>query len=103
MEKSVEQRTMSKVAWRLLPLIVIIYCEDQAEVDHFWEKFSEGGEKRPCGWLKDKFGLSWQIVPDEMITLIKDSDPEKSRRVMEAMFQMTKIDIAKLRQAHRGE
>ena len=63
MEKSVEQRTMSKVAWRLLPLIVIIYCEDQAEVDHFWEKFSEGGEKRPCGWLKDKFGLSWQIVP----------------------------------------
>ena len=74
-------------------------CGTQAEVDELWERLSEGGETQRCGWLKDRFGLSWQIVPVVLIELLSNPDPEKSRRVMEAMMQMTKIDIAKLRQA----
>jgi predicted 3-demethylubiquinone-9 3-methyltransferase (glyoxalase superfamily) len=80
----------------------VVRCADQEEVDALWEKLSEGGEKRSCGWLEDRFGVSWQIVPAVMIELISDPDPAKSRRVMEAMLQMTKLDIAKLQQAHRG-
>ena len=78
-------------------------CETQEEVDHFWDKLGEGGQIQQCGWLKDKFGLSRQIVPSVLIELINDPDPEKSRRVPEVMLQMTKIDIAKLRQAYEGQ
>jgi len=68
-------------------------CKTQEEVDHFWEKLSAGGEKSRCGWLKDKFGVSWQIVPTILGELLQDKDPEKSKRVMNAMLQMDKIDI----------
>jgi predicted 3-demethylubiquinone-9 3-methyltransferase (glyoxalase superfamily) len=80
----------------------VVDCQDQAEVDDLWDRLSEGGEKGPCGWLKDKFGLSWQIVPSVLIELISDPDRQKSRRVMEAMLQMSKIDVAKLKAAHEG-
>ena len=81
-----------------------IMCESQEEIDHYWNKLGQGGDPKAqqCGWLKDKFGLSWQIVPDALIELATDSDPQKGQRVMAAMMQMTKIDIAKLRQAHAG-
>jgi predicted 3-demethylubiquinone-9 3-methyltransferase (glyoxalase superfamily) len=79
-----------------------VNCETQEEVDELWAKLSEGGQTQQCGWLKDKFGLSWQIIPSVLIELMNDPDPEKSRRVTEAMLQMTKIDIAKLRQAYEG-
>jgi predicted 3-demethylubiquinone-9 3-methyltransferase (glyoxalase superfamily) len=80
----------------------VVSCETQEEVDEFWDKLSEGGQTQQCGWLKDKFGLSWQIVPTVLMELMKDPDPQKSQRVVEAMLQMTKIDIAKLRQAYAG-
>src|SRR3990170_996608 len=79
---------------------LFVNCETQAEVDELWEKLSEGGEKGQCGWLKDKFGVSWQIIPSALGELLGDPDPVKSRRVMEAMLQMSKIDIASLRRAH---
>ena len=79
---------------------LVVDCESQQEVDEFWAKLSAGGAPGQCGWLKDKFGLSWQIVPRVLIELMQDPDPEKSRRVMQAMMQMTKIDIARLKQAH---
>jgi predicted 3-demethylubiquinone-9 3-methyltransferase (glyoxalase superfamily) len=78
-----------------------VNCETQAEVDALWEKLSEGGEKGPCGWLKDKFGLSWQIVPTALGRMLGGPDPEKSKRVMDAMLKMSKIDIATLEQAYR--
>lgn len=74
-------------------------CEDQAEVDYYWERLSEGGEEGPCGWLKDRFGLSWQVVPTELEELIRDDDPQRAQRAMEALFGMRKIDIAALRAA----
>jgi predicted 3-demethylubiquinone-9 3-methyltransferase (glyoxalase superfamily) len=77
-------------------------CKTQAEVDEFWTKLSEGGEEGPCGWLKDKYGLSWQIIPTVLAEMTNDPDPEKVQRVMAAMFQMKKIDIAKLQQAYEG-
>jgi predicted 3-demethylubiquinone-9 3-methyltransferase (glyoxalase superfamily) len=80
----------------------VVNCETQDEVDELWERLSAGGAEGQCGWLKDKFGLSWQIIPAALVELISDSDPEKSRRVTEAMLQMTRIGIAKLRQAHAG-
>jgi len=76
-----------------------VQCETQEEVDHFWTRLSEGGEEGPCGWLKDKYGVSWQIIPTVLIELIKDPDPEKSQRVMQAMLTMSKIDIEALLQA----
>jgi predicted 3-demethylubiquinone-9 3-methyltransferase (glyoxalase superfamily) len=76
-----------------------VNCETQQEVDELWEKLSEGGEKQQCGWLKDKFGVSWQIVPSILGQLLGDKDPEKSRRVMQAMLKMTKLDIAGLKRA----
>jgi predicted 3-demethylubiquinone-9 3-methyltransferase (glyoxalase superfamily) len=76
-----------------------VNCETQAEVDILWEKLSEGGEQGQCGWLKDKYGLSWQIVPTALGTLMNDKDPEKAKRVMQAMLQMRKIDINLLKQA----
>lgn len=78
---------------------LVVHCQTQEEVDYFWEKLSEGGEKVQCGWLKDKFGLSWQVVPDILLELIQDSDTAKSQRVMQAMMKMKKIDIAELKKA----
>jgi predicted 3-demethylubiquinone-9 3-methyltransferase (glyoxalase superfamily) len=79
-----------------------VMCEDQAEVDYFWTKLSEGGQDGPCGWLKDKFGLSWQIVPTVLPQLMADNDANKAARVMRAMLQMRKIDIAALKKAAAG-
>jgi predicted 3-demethylubiquinone-9 3-methyltransferase (glyoxalase superfamily) len=76
-----------------------VNCESQEEVDEFWAKLSEGGEEGPCGWLKDKFGVSWQIVPTVLDDLVSDPDPEKSQRAMKAMLGMRKLDIAELQRA----
>jgi predicted 3-demethylubiquinone-9 3-methyltransferase (glyoxalase superfamily) len=76
-----------------------VSCETQEEVDHYWSKLSEGGEEGPCGWLKDKFGVSWQIVPNALPRLLRDSDREKSQRVMKAMLGMKKIEIDELEKA----
>lgn len=81
----------------------MVNCETQAEVDHLWEKLSAGGEEGQCGWLKDKFGLSWQIVPTALGELASDPDPAKSQRVIQAMLQMRKIDIAELRRAYEQQ
>jgi predicted 3-demethylubiquinone-9 3-methyltransferase (glyoxalase superfamily) len=77
-----------------------VNCETQEEVDELWEKLSEGGEKQQCGWLQDKYGVSWQIIPTALGELMGDKDAEKSRRVMQAMLQMDKIDIERLKQAY---
>ncbi|MEP7146683.1 MAG: VOC family protein [bacterium] len=74
-------------------------CKNQEEVDEFWEKLSEGGQESQCGWLKDKYGLSWQIIPTALPELLKHKDPEKSKKVMNAMIKMKKIDINILKQA----
>jgi predicted 3-demethylubiquinone-9 3-methyltransferase (glyoxalase superfamily) len=79
-----------------------VSCETQDEVDSYWETLSEGGEEGPCGWLKDKFGLSWQIVPTALPRLLSDPDPEKAQRVMAAMLEMKKIDIETLERAAEG-
>jgi predicted 3-demethylubiquinone-9 3-methyltransferase (glyoxalase superfamily) len=79
---------------------LLVNCDTQKEVDELWSKLTAGGEEGPCGWLKDKFGLSWQIVPSALFRLLQDKDPEKPKRVMEAMLQMKKIDIARLEQAY---
>jgi predicted 3-demethylubiquinone-9 3-methyltransferase (glyoxalase superfamily) len=76
-----------------------VSCTDQEEVDAYWSKLTEGGEEGPCGWLKDKFGVSWQIVPKVLPELLSNTDPETSQRVMEAMLQMKKIDIDELERA----
>lgn len=82
----------------------VIDCEDQAEVDHFWDKLTaDGGEESQCGWLKDKFGVSWQVVPRRLNELLADSDKEKAGRVTQAMLKMKKIDVAGLEQAYSGE
>jgi len=79
---------------------LFVDCKTQHEVDELWEKLSAGGEKQRCGWLQDKFGLSWQIIPSALGELLNDPDPVKAGRVMQAMMQMTKIDIAGLQRAH---
>jgi predicted 3-demethylubiquinone-9 3-methyltransferase (glyoxalase superfamily) len=79
-----------------------VNCADQAEVDYFWERLSEGGSEGPCGWLKDKFGLSWQVVPEGMDELFTDPDPQRASRAMAAMLQMGKLDIAAVRAAADG-
>ena len=76
-----------------------IDCDDQNEVDYYWEKLGEGGEHGPCGWLKDRFGLSWQVVPKRLPELLSDPDREKAQRVMAAMLKMGKIEVAELEQA----
>ncbi len=81
----------------------VVYCETQEEVDEFWEKLSEGGEKSRCGWLKDKYGLSWQIVPTVLAELYQDKDAEKTKRVMQVMLKMDKLDIKTLKQAYQGK
>lgn len=80
----------------------VVNCETQEEVDYFWEKLSAGGEKSRCGWLKDKFGLSWQVVPTILDKLMRAKDAVKAQRVMQAMLQMDKIDIKTLKQAYEG-
>jgi predicted 3-demethylubiquinone-9 3-methyltransferase (glyoxalase superfamily) len=82
---------------------LFVNCETQEEVDELWEKLSAGGKKDRCGWLKDKFGLSWQIIPRALGEMLGDKDPEKSKRVMQAMLQMDKIDTKTLKQAYDGE
>ncbi|MGZ6276563.1 MAG: VOC family protein [Syntrophales bacterium] len=81
----------------------VVDCKTQKEIDRLWEKLSEGGKKDRCGWLKDKYGVSWQIVPDVLGEMLQDKDPKKSRRVMEAILKVNKIDIATLKQAYEGE
>jgi predicted 3-demethylubiquinone-9 3-methyltransferase (glyoxalase superfamily) len=77
-----------------------VNCETQEEVDEFWKRLSEGGQTNRCGWLQDKYGISWQIVPSILNKLLQDKDPEKSKRVMMAMMQMDKLDIQGLKQAY---
>jgi predicted 3-demethylubiquinone-9 3-methyltransferase (glyoxalase superfamily) len=79
-----------------------VNCETQEEVDELWEKLSAGGEKQRCGWLKDKYGLSWQIIPSILGRLLQDKDAQKSSRAMQAMLQMGKLDIKRLQQAYDG-
>ncbi|MBA3914122.1 MAG: VOC family protein [Acidobacteriales bacterium] len=77
----------------------VVSCDDQNEVDHYWDRLLEGGRPQQCGWLTDKFGVSWQIVPAILPQLMKDKDAEKSKHVMQAMMQMVKLDVEKLKQA----
>jgi predicted 3-demethylubiquinone-9 3-methyltransferase (glyoxalase superfamily) len=79
-----------------------IDCKDQAEVDHYWDRLTDGGEESQCGWLKDRFGLSWQVVPQGMEEAFGDADPERAKRAMQAMLGMRKIDVAALRRAADG-
>jgi predicted 3-demethylubiquinone-9 3-methyltransferase (glyoxalase superfamily) len=81
----------------------VVNCDTQAELDHFWQKLSAGGQEVQCGWLRDRFGLSWQVVPTILGEMLQDQDPSKSERVMAAMLQMKKIDIAGLRKAYEGQ
>lgn len=76
-----------------------VSCDSQDEVDEFWARLSEGGAEGPCGWLKDKFGVSWQVIPDALLEVLGDSDPERAQRAMKAMLGMSKIDIGELRRA----
>ena len=80
----------------------LVPCADQAEVDHYWAVLSEGGEEGPCGWLKDRFGVSWQVVPDGMDELFSDPDPARAQRAMQAMMSMKKLDLATLLRAADG-
>jgi predicted 3-demethylubiquinone-9 3-methyltransferase (glyoxalase superfamily) len=80
-----------------------VNCETQQEIDYFWEKLSAGGEKSRCGWLKDKFGVSWQVVPPILGDMLNDEDAGKSQRVMQAMLKMDKLDIKKLKQAYTNK
>jgi predicted 3-demethylubiquinone-9 3-methyltransferase (glyoxalase superfamily) len=81
----------------------VVNCETQKEVDKFWKKLSRGGGEGQCGWLKDKYGVSWQIVPTALIKMLNDKDDTKSQRVMQAMLQMKKLDIKKLKQAYQAK
>jgi predicted 3-demethylubiquinone-9 3-methyltransferase (glyoxalase superfamily) len=79
----------------------VVNCEGQEEVDHYWDKLTTGGKEVQCGWLVDRYGVSWQIVPNALIEMVRDKDPVRSQRVMKAMLQMKKIDIAGLEHAYR--
>jgi predicted 3-demethylubiquinone-9 3-methyltransferase (glyoxalase superfamily) len=79
-----------------------ILCTSQAEVDHYWAKLAEGGEERPCGWVKDRYGLSWQVVPTVLLDMVTDPDPEKAARVTKAFLRMRKFDIQALECAYQG-
>lgn len=82
---------------------LVVNCNNQEEVDYYWDKLTEGGQEVACGWLRDKFGLSWQITPVRLIELITDKDPVKAKRAMQAMMQMIKIDLPALEKAVAGE
>jgi predicted 3-demethylubiquinone-9 3-methyltransferase (glyoxalase superfamily) len=79
-----------------------VNCDTQEEVDHYWSRLSAGGEEVQCGWLKDRFGVAWQITPVVLIEMLKDKDPARAKRVMAAMLKMKKIDIAGLKKAYAG-
>jgi len=79
-----------------------VNCDNQKELDYFWEKLSAGGQEVECGWLKDRFGLSWQVVPAALLEMLQDKDPEKSKRTMAAMLKMKKLDVNALRKAYGG-
>ena len=81
---------------------VMVKCDSQAEIDEMWSKLSEGGEEGPCGWLKDKYGLSWQIVSPEWENMLSEKDPQRSERVMKAILQMTKPDLETITRAYAG-
>lgn len=81
---------------------LLINCESQAEVDYFWERLSEGGEEGPCGWLKDRYGVSWQVAPTILERMLEDEDAEKATRAMKAMLEMKKLDVAALQAAYDG-
>jgi predicted 3-demethylubiquinone-9 3-methyltransferase (glyoxalase superfamily) len=80
-----------------------IHCQDQDEVDYYWSRLTEGGQEVACGWLKDRYGLSWQVFPAQLLDLVGDPDPEKAKRATQAMLSMTKIDLGALQKAHAGE
>jgi predicted 3-demethylubiquinone-9 3-methyltransferase (glyoxalase superfamily) len=80
-----------------------IFCEDQAEVDYYWNRLSEDGRQGRCGWLQDRYGLSWQIIPRQFVEMISDADPERAKRVADAMLKMKKLEIAALQHAYEGE
>ena len=82
---------------------IMVNCDDQEEIDEYWAKLSAGGRESVCGWLTDKYGLSWQVVPAELGRMMQDKDPAKPERVMAAMLTMMKVDLAALRRAYRGE
>ncbi|MGW3406169.1 VOC family protein [Streptomyces zhihengii] len=81
---------------------LLVDCADQEEVDHYWSRLGEGGQEGPCGWLKDRYGLSWQVVPAALAELLEDPDPERAQRAMKAMLGMHKLDVAALRAAADG-
>jgi len=81
----------------------VVNCETQDEVDYYWEKLSAGGKTMQCGWLDDKYGVTWQVVPSVLVKMLQDKDAEKSQRVMKAMMQMDKMDIAALKRAYEGK
>jgi predicted 3-demethylubiquinone-9 3-methyltransferase (glyoxalase superfamily) len=81
----------------------VVHCETQDEVDRYWERLSEGGEKGQCGWLKDKYGLSWQVVPTVLLDIVQDTNPASVQRVMQVMMKMKKLDVAGLEKAYREE
>ena len=81
----------------------VVNCESQDEIDHFWQQLSAGGQEVECGWLKDRFGVSWQVVPTILGELLQDKDPEKPKRVMAALMMMKKLDIGGLRRAYEGK
>jgi predicted 3-demethylubiquinone-9 3-methyltransferase (glyoxalase superfamily) len=83
-------------------LSLAVPCEDQDEIDYYWERLTDGGEEGPCGWCKDRYGLSWQVVPKEIGEIFSDADPDRAARAMKAMFDMKKLDIAALRAAGDG-
>jgi predicted 3-demethylubiquinone-9 3-methyltransferase (glyoxalase superfamily) len=80
-----------------------VTCDSQQEIDELWSKLTAGGQEGQCGWLKDRYGLSWQMVPSALPHLLQDPDPAKSARVMQAMLQMKKMDLPRLERAHRGQ
>jgi predicted 3-demethylubiquinone-9 3-methyltransferase (glyoxalase superfamily) len=86
-----------------MAISLMIHCDTQDEIDEYWEKLSAGGQKVQCGWLTDKYGVSWQIAPPLLRKMLSDKDPEKAARVMQAMMKMTKIEIAPLKKAYDGK
>lgn len=89
--------------FKFTPAISLMaYCQTQAELDEYWNRLSRGGATHPCGWLTDQFGVSWQIVPTVVAEMMQDMQPEKSEKVMQAILQMEKIDIQKLREAYQS-
>jgi predicted 3-demethylubiquinone-9 3-methyltransferase (glyoxalase superfamily) len=80
-----------------------IFCKDQDEIDYYWNSLTAEGEESVCGWLKDKYGVSWQVIPERLVDMMTDSDPDKAKRTTEALFAMKKLDIATLEKAHAGE